>query len=447
MKKWLLLLIALFMSIVMVACGDSDTGGEGVSDENETADSEGGTEDEAEGTEDKEDVTIRIAWWGSDPRHNYTTEVIEMYEELNPHVTIQPEYAAWDDYWQRLAPQAAANELPDIIQMDLSYISQYAENNQLADLTPFIGNQIDVSNIPDTVVSGGQVGDGIYGFNLGVNAVGFHYDPNLLESLGIDDLSPDWTWDDYQEVAQEVKDAGLWMDTGMKADVFFNYYLRTLGDSLYNEEGNGLGYDDDQKFIDFFEMTSSLVEKEIVPTPDYLAQLKGIEDDPAVVEEAIGIWQWSNQFVGFQQVADRPLKIHNMPGPNPEAGLFLKPSMFFSVSENSSVKEEAAKFIDFFVNNEEANDIILGERGVPGSSVIKDRLKPLLSEEQVQVFEYIEWAEENSTPMGDPDPIGASQIIDLLDDLAERMAYGQTVAEDAAGEFRQQAESILSQNQ
>src|SRR5690606_11664721 len=97
--------------------------------------------------------------------------------------------------------------------------------------------------------------------------------------------------------------------------------------------------------------------------------------DFTVKEEALGIWQWSNQFVALQQIADRPFALAPLPGPNREQGLYLKPSMFFSISENSKVKEEAAKFIDFFVNDIEANKLILGERGVPVSGKVKEALK------------------------------------------------------------------------
>src|SRR5690606_17410252 len=186
----------------------------------------------------------------------------------NPGVKIEAEYASWDDYWQKLAPQAAANELPDIIQMDLSYISQYAQNNQLADLSPYVGEQIDVSNMADTIVSAGEIDGGLYGFNTGVNAVGFNYDPAALEKIGIDSLPEDWTWDDYIEISDKAADAGIYFESGMQPDVFFNYYLRTHGQRLYAEDGSGLGYDDDQLFVDFFSMLVDRVEKKATPTPD-----------------------------------------------------------------------------------------------------------------------------------------------------------------------------------
>ncbi len=432
MKKFLVLIFTFVLVFSLAACNSSSPS----SNESE------------EPKDDKKDekVTLRIAWWGSQPRHDYTLKIIEMYEEKNPNVKIEAEYAAWDDYWKKLAPQAAANELPDIIQMDLSYFSQYAQNGQIADLSSFVGNEINTADISDNVIDGGKIGDKLYGINAGVNVVGFHYDPVGLQKAGVDSIPENWTWDDYLDIAAKAKDAGLFVDTSMKADVFFNYYLRTKGESLYGKDGASLGYKDDQLFIDFFKMRSDLILDKAAPTPDFMAQLKGIEDDPVVTQNAIGIWQWSNQFVGLQQVANRDLAIAPMPGPDSDKGLYLKPSMFWSVGNNSKNKEEAAKFIDFMINDIEANKLNLGDRGVPGSATVKEALKPLLSPAQVQVFDYVEWAEGNSSQFDGPDPVGAGEIIETLDSLAEQMAYGNLKVEDAAKQFRQQAESVLLQN-
>ncbi|MGI8384312.1 ABC transporter substrate-binding protein [Robertmurraya sp. P23] len=432
MKKFLVLIFTFVLVFSLAACNSSSP-------------SSNESEEPKEDNKD-EKVTLRIAWWGSQPRHDYTLKIIEMYEEKNPNVKIEAEYAAWDDYWKKLAPQAAANELPDIVQMDLSYFSQYAQNGQIADLTSYVGNEINTADISENVIDGGKIGDKLYGINAGVNVVGFHYDPAGLQKAGVDSIPENWTWDDYLDIAAKAKDAGLFVDTSMKADVFFNYYLRTKGESLYSKDGASLGYKDDQLFVDFFKMRSDLILDKSAPTPDFMAQLKGIEDDPVVTQNAIGIWQWSNQFVGLQQVANRDLAIAPMPGPDSDKGLYLKPSMFWSVGNNSKNKEEAAKFIDFMINDIEANKLNLGDRGVPGSATVKEALKPLLSPAQVQVFDYVEWAEGNSSTFDGPDPVGAGEIIETLDSLAEQMAYGNLKVEDAAKQFRQQAESVLSQN-
>lgn len=174
MKKLLYLFITFTIVFSLAACSGSSTSGGSDS-------GNGSAEEEKDGK-----VTLRIAWWGDQPRNDYTLEMIKMYEEKNPNVKIEAEYASWDDYWKKLAPQAAANELPDIIQMDLSYISQYSKNGQLEDLTPYIGKEIDVSDTSENIVNGGKIDDKLYGFTTGVNVVGFHYDPELLKKIGVD---------------------------------------------------------------------------------------------------------------------------------------------------------------------------------------------------------------------------------------------------------------------
>jgi multiple sugar transport system substrate-binding protein len=439
-KKMLLLLMA-FALVLVSACG----GNNAANSTNTPTTTNSGTEVKEE-TDAAKPVTLRIAWWGGQPRHDYTMKVIELYKAKNPHVTIEMEYANYDDYWKKLAPQAAANELPDIIQIDTQNYSQYAGRNQLAELTPYLNNQIDVSDISQNAIDGGKLGDGLYGINLGVNALGFNYDPALLKKAGIEAIPENWTWDDYVEMAGKAKAAGLYFDSGIRPEVFFGYYLRTLDKTLFNAEGNGLGYEDDQMFIDFFGMFSKLVIDGAVPSPDVLSQIKGAEDSHLVLNKGIGVWQWSNQFVGLQQVANRPLAIAPMVGPEMTKGLFLKPSMFFSISENSKAKEEAAKFISFFVNDIEANKLILGDRGVPVSAKVKEALKAVSTESQNQVYDYVAWAETNSSPMDPADPIGSAEVFKSLTSLAEQMNYNKIKPEEAAKKFREEATAILKKN-
>ncbi|KOS03167.1 sugar ABC transporter substrate-binding protein, partial [Paenibacillus polymyxa] len=101
MKKFGLLLFAFIMFLSVAACNLNNIGN------NE---------------EESEKVTLRVAWWGDQSRHEYTLKVIQMYEKENPNVKIVEEYANWEDYWKRLAPMAAASQLPDVIQMDRAYL-------------------------------------------------------------------------------------------------------------------------------------------------------------------------------------------------------------------------------------------------------------------------------------------------------------------------------------
>src|SRR5699024_9101876 len=126
-----------------------------------------------------------------------------------------------------------------------------------------------------------------------------------------------YSWEEYQEMATKAVDAGYVFDTGMVADVFFNYYLRQHDARLYAEDGSGLGYEDDQLFVDFFTILKEQVAAGATPSPDELAQEAGPEDSRPVKGEGVGVFQWSNQFVGLEEITpDLNFEIGPPPGDN-----------------------------------------------------------------------------------------------------------------------------------
>ncbi|WP_426446835.1 ABC transporter substrate-binding protein [Paenibacillus sp. S-38] len=440
MKKPITALLSL--ALVLTGCGGSaPAGGNGNA-------ADGGTAAKTENASgSKEPVKLRMAWWGGQARHDYTLKVIELYQQKNPHVKIEAEYASFDDYWKKLAPQAAANGLPDILQMDISYLTQYGGRGQLEDLTPYTKNgTIDVSSISPNIISGGQLDGKLYAMTTGVNALAHLMDFEMLKKIGVEPPKKDWTWDDLEQIAMKAKAAGKIMG-GYRPDVFFAYYLRTVDQKMYSADGTTLGYTDDKYFVDYFKRQQKWYEAGYYLTLDKEAQKKGTpEDDEVTLGNSITSNGWSNQYIGLVNAAKRPLELQPMVGPNANKGMFLKPSMYLSVTKSSKNKEEAAKFIDFFINDIEANKIIKGERGVPVSSKVKEALKPLLKPEEVKVFDYVAWAEQNSSPMDPPNPIGSIEIEKLLKDLNEQMMYKKITPEDAAAKFRKDATAILAKN-
>ncbi|MDP4098305.1 sugar ABC transporter substrate-binding protein [Paenibacillus sp. P96] len=431
MKKKSLLAVIVLMLMLTAACSGGGGGG-GASN---------GGQNSGDGQ-----VTLRIAWWGSDKRSEYTQQVIDLYKQKNPNVKIDVEYALFDDYWKKLAPQAAANQLPDIIQMDVSYITQYAKNGQLEDLGPYLNQSIQLGDVAENVLKTGVIEGKQYGVPTGVNVLGLHYDPALLKETGLE-IPENWTWEQYKELTKQAGAKGVHFDSGMQADIFFNYFLRTKGLSLYNAEGNALGYDDDQLFVEFFGGLADSIKSGGTPSPEITNQIKGILEENQIVKgKAIGEWQWSNQFVALQQVADKPMELAPMFGPDMEKGIYMQPSMYWSIASSSKVKEEAAKFIDFFLNDVEANKLIKGERGVPISGAIKEAIAPELSEPTQQVFDYVAAMEPKASPMSPPPPVGSPEVIATLTDYVEQINFGQMTPEDAAAQFRADANSILSNN-
>ncbi|NOU96144.1 extracellular solute-binding protein [Paenibacillus sp. LMG 31456] len=435
MKKGLTMILSA--SLLLTAAGCGGTGGNTAQ---KPADAVAGGS--------KEPVKLRIAWWGGQARHDYTLKVIELYQQKNPNVKIEAEYAAFDDYWKKLAPQAAANDMPDIIQMDLSYLSQYGGRNQLEDLRPYTkNNTIDVSAVSPNTLSTGELNGSLYQITLGVNALSATADPELVKKAGATMPAKDWTWDDMEAMGKQLKSSGKLLADYLRYEVFFNYYLRSVDQKLYAADGASLGYTDDKPFIDYYKRYQRMYDAGYFLSLDKLAQKKSTpEDDEMVLGNSFASFAWSNQYVAWSGAAKRPTELIPIPGPNVKKGLFLKSSMGFSVTKNSKQKEEAAKFINFFVNDIDANKIIKGERGVPISSKVKDSLKPILTPEEVKVFDYVAWAENNSSPSDPPNPVGSVEVEKLLKDLSEQVLYKKITVEDAAVKFRKDANAILAKN-
>ncbi|MBN1565148.1 MAG: extracellular solute-binding protein, partial [Anaerolineae bacterium] len=196
-----------------------------------------------------ETIELRMAWWGSQNRHDRTIAVIELYEEMNPNIDIVYEPSGWDDHWTKLATQAAGGDLPDIIQHDYMRIQEWVANDLLLPLDDFIASGvIDTTNIADASLAGGMVDGKLYGFNLGNNSETFIIDVDALAAAGVDLPAVDWTWADFEEMALKLADAGIYISGGNLhlSEHWKGLYISCCDEYAYNAEGNGLGYTEEE---------------------------------------------------------------------------------------------------------------------------------------------------------------------------------------------------------
>lgn len=451
MKKALalLLVVVLAISALLVGCGaKTETKG--------TPKSEATKEQAKEAPKTQapaKKAVLRIMWWGSQDRHDRTLKVIDMYQKNNPGITLEPEFTSWDGYWEKIAAQAAANNLPDIFQQDYQYLKQYVDKGLLLNLNDFVkDNRLDLRDAAENSYSGGVVKGGLYAVNLGTNALNIAYDPELFKKAGVPEPQPGWTWDDYMDTAAKLHKAlGIYADGNFPGGYFhgLKHYLRQHGEVFYAEDGTKLGYEDDKYFIEFFEKELQLVKAGVLPKPDVRLEIKSVENELIVTQKAAMLSAMhSNQIVAMTKAANRPLKLALLPTAKGEKkpGHYLKPSQFFSVAKSSKNADEAVKFINYFTNDIEANKVLLAERGVPISSKVREALKPLLSDSQKVMFDYIDLVIKNSSPIDPPDPAGHPEVDKLLKNIEQEILYEKITVEEAAKKFRQGANEILAKN-
>jgi multiple sugar transport system substrate-binding protein len=280
-------------------------------------------------------------------------------------------------------------------------------------------------------------------------------DTDAFQKAGVPLPSENWTWDDFEKIATDLHSKLGIYGAGANLDdiqLWKSLYLG-YGQWAFSTDGKTLGYDNDQRFVDYLKMIQRLQDAgAIVDQQQEVAQYRvgNVEALPIVSGKAAMQYMWSNQLVAAWTAAgnDRHFKLTTLPRPKDggKSENYLKPSQFISITKDSKHPKEAAMFIDFITNDVEANKILLGERGVPISPKIQEAIKPLLTPAQVETQNYLSLIEKNSSPLPPPDPAAQQKLNDniYLPQLVDPVLLKQTSPEAAMAQFRKDATSLLT---
>lgn len=429
-KKVLSLLMASAMIFGLAACGESGSGS------------------------GKADMTF--AWWGNQTRNERTQAALDLYSEQNPGVTFDTQPAEWNDYWTKLSTLAAGNSLPECIQMDYSYLKQYVSAGLLVDLQPYVDSGVlDVSKVDPGILESGSVDGKLYAICAGVNAPSLFYNKTLLDSLGIT-VKDNMTLAEFQDVARQVYEkSGVKTDLPYAAgDNYLPFLLRSHGTTqLFTD--NALNVPDAESLLPGFEIYETGTKEGWIIGADVHAELtsNSVEQSPLVYysSEATQSWCgffWSNQLSAMVAAAPEGMEIGitTWPSDVPQKSNFLKPSQFFSVSAHAGDNEEAAvKVVNYLLNSVEANNILLGERGVPASSDVASAISPKLDATAQTVTAYINnVVTPNCSPISPAIPDGANEVYDYYNQLVDKVLYGQITSADAAKELFEKGNEIMA---
>ena len=408
--------IALLMACTMAAASLAGCGGGNSAKETTAAAAPAGTtaaaagETTAAAAAPAGDVAMTMFWWGNQIRNERTQAALDLYSETNG-VTVDGQFAEWNDYWNKLATSAAGHAMPDVVQMDYMYLNQYASSNLLVDLKPYIDDgTLDVSQISENTIASGSVGDGVYAIAAGINS------PALL-------------------IAQS------WSEYFMRS-----YDIVPFGDKCMNG--------DETSWTPFFEMYTTGLSEGWMLDPSVFAEITvgSVEQTPMVYGQTPDTQSWcefynSNQLSAMQKAAPEgtEIGITTWPAPDPKKSDYLKSSQFFSVGSDAKNPEEAVKLLNWLINSSEANNILLGERGIPAPANIAEEVAPQLSEIDQKVTAFVnDVVTPNCSPINPPQPDGASEVYDLLNRTVEKVCYGELDAPTAASQFWTEANKIMS---
>jgi multiple sugar transport system substrate-binding protein len=390
-------------------------------------------------------TNLALAWWGNPTRNKNTDAMIAAYQQANPNVKISGQPGEFSSYWDKLATQTAGGTAPDIIQMDMNYISEYGSRNALLDL-----KDVDVSKFVEGTVDSGKINDTLVGVNAGINSALFFANPKIFEKAKMelpDDTT--WTWDQLIEVgAEAASKAGVPFGVGslIGSDALFGTFVRQHGKELFTPDGLGFEAAEAQAWYDFLVKG---VKAKAFGTPEQITEevAKPLDQSALVTGKAAMQYYNSNQLEAVSNAAGgelmKMLRGPSLTGKATERKTWYKASMLWSASAKTKNPDAAVAWINWFANDQAAANIDKAERGIPPNSEILTAVTPSLSEAQKVVAKYITdiKTEVANTPIAPPP--GGGTISEVLTRHGTDAIYGRASTADAAKKFVDELKSNL----
>ncbi|WP_162341693.1 ABC transporter substrate-binding protein [Paenibacillus paridis] len=394
-------------------------------------------------------VTLRMTYWaGSQLTIDKNTAVIERFEKAYPSIKVQASYYSGDAYDEQLMVMAAANNLPDVVRIDYANMARYAKKSLLLPLDDYISRQvIDLEGVHPVHNAGAMLNGKQYGLNIGNNALVLFYDKELLNQAGVEPPSRNYTWEQYESDLRAIRDrTGHYGDTHLTQH-HFRVWLRANAATFYNEDQNGLGYWDDQLFIDFFNKQLSWQKEGLLTPLSTELETRNLEDGPFPRGQTAfgGFTYWSNQIDIVEKQLGKQVGLAAYPGAGIH-GMYIKPSFFHSIAKSSKHPEEAALFINYYTNDLDAATALNAYFGVPYNPKVIAGLKETFTVTQQNVLDYLSDVERYGSFIDPPDPIAGPEVNQLFKSISNEILFERITPEAGAAKFRTETNAILSRN-
>jgi raffinose/stachyose/melibiose transport system substrate-binding protein len=357
----LLCIMVMVFALVLTGCSSSTT--------------EGGASSGESGK--KVTITFMHLWpAGSSKQHNMiVNEIIKEFEEQNPNVTVKQEILENEQYKNKLKVLAASNQLPDVgMTWAAGFLEPYVKGNLFAPLDDVLN-----SGLKDKFVSGTteayEVNNKTYALPLELNITPIYYNKEIFSKYN---LEVPKTYEDFKNIVQTLAKNGVAsIALGNKdrwtGSMWYMYLADRIGgaDTLKSAI-NGSGTFEDPNLIKAAEEIQNLVKMKA-----FIKGFNGLSNDEAKAEFTnekaamylMGTWDLPQ----FTTNEDIPKEFRDKVGffkfPVVDGGKgdvdswVGGPGVGLFVSENSKHKEEAKKFVKFFIEK-------WGEQSVTKAGVI-----------------------------------------------------------------------------
>ncbi|OMF25904.1 ABC transporter substrate-binding protein [Paenibacillus sp. FSL H8-0259] len=363
MRKILGLTLAAMLLAATTACSGGNNGKPAA-----------GSSDTAEPSVDQ--VELRIMWWGDQKRADKTNEALRKFEEKYPNIKVVGEFAPNSGYFDKLNTQLASGTAPDVFFLG-GNVTDYADKGVLLDLQPYVGKELDLTDMDQTMVEYGTLGGKLVHISAGANARGMVINTELFKQAGMDIPADGWSWEDYARISKEISGKlgkgyyGTYNFTVEGMDI----YMKQRGKQVYDMEKDALGFEQ-QDAEDWFNYWNDMSKNGGMVTPSLqVSNPPGDTSKSLVVTGKVAMSLIpSNQFAAHQNLIQDTLTMVQVPRGPKGTGVVFESSQGLSGYAKTEHPKEVATLMNYWINDPDAAQILGSDRGVPVTSKMRDLL-------------------------------------------------------------------------
>lgn len=397
-----------------------------------------------------EPISLRFSWWGNDTRHKATIAAIERYEAQSEGVKIVAEYRGKSER-EKIATELAGGTVADIVQLNPPWMGDFTSGGDFfVDLNDY-SELIDLSGFSEQfLLDYGMYNGKLIGLPTGLNARTSIINKTLAEQFGIPtSLDTQWTWEDFYTIGKSVnaRDSSKYFlnaDTvDMTEFLLLPYLVQKTGNQLI-QDNYTRGFSEDE-LVDVLRYIGKLYkDRVVIPVQEGNIFLNSVWTNPKWINgDIVFEFSWTSLYGAVTNDLKAEAATFILPEhPNSKnSGLIITPSQLLSISNKSKNPEEAVKFLNYFFNDIEAGKLLGDVRAVPPVDKIQVVCQEagLINEEIIKATEY---AQANQGLYRN-DLSGNAEIVKILNDAVEKVAYNPTSADTVAKEAIRLIDHIL----
>lgn len=376
--------------------------------------------------------------------------MIEAYEKKNPNVSVEAEYQGYDGYYEKIMTTLSSNTAPDIIQLSKEWLPDIqGAKHYLADLSTL---PVDLSTLKDNLleISGTYRGEpNIFPCTVGGSTI-VYVNTDFAEQYGVD-LTKKYTWDEIKELGKSIheKDSDVYLmtaDADMLNRLYVQPYLAQItGKPLIDEETYTMNFTEADAAAAFRNIEELYSTNTIEPFGEAAAFAGQADQNMKWINGKVGmIVDYTGSAPKYIASIDSPLEVIPLPVIEnaKTSGSIYGGDRGYAINDNSINKEEAAKFLDFLMNDPESIKICKTDVGYCPTKQSDDILiaEGVISEVQKKAVEV---SAENSYTNNMIS--GNTELEVVRKDLIQEVIYGDITPEEAAKELVEQYQEILDE--